>query len=349
MNQSKMKVNVTMKKDLKITLISVSLLTGLSFFFFKKTPHTVDVAKSTLPLVCISQIIEHPALDEERRGIIDTLKTAGYVDGKTVKIIYQNAQGNLATATQIAQMQAAQNPVALVGISTPSAQALLPIATTQKIPLVFTAVTNPYDARLVKAPHSSTANENSVFGISDALPLSSQITLMREFIPTLKTIGVIYNAGEVNSTHMVSELKALCEKEGLTLVPAVATKTGDVAGATQSLIGRVDAIYVPNDNTAVSAMSSIVQVAEKAKVPLFAGDTGSVQNGALAARGYDRFKLGKKAGALVVQILKHEKIEKNVDASHDLHVYVNEKTRKTLGITLPSNIQKNVILIGTEK
>lgn len=344
-----MKVNVTMTKNLKIILITVSLLVGFSFLLLRKSPHKVDDAKSTIPLICLSQIIEHPALDEERRGIIDALKTAGYIDGKTVKIVYQNAQGNLATATQIAKMQAGANPAVLVGISTPSAQALLPVATAQKIPLVFTAVTDPYDAKLVKSTAAPAGSENSVFGVSDALPLASQITLMREFIPTLKTIGVIYNAGEVNSTHMVNELKALCEKENLTLIPAIATKTGDVAGAAQSLAGRVDAIYVPNDNTAVSAMSSIVQVAEKAKIPLFAGDTGSVQNGALATRGYDRFKLGKKTGAIIIRVLKREKIEKIVDASHDLHVYVNEKTRKTLGIALPSSLQKNVILVGTEK
>lgn len=348
MNQSKMKVNVTMK-NLKIILISVSILAGLSFLLLKKSPNKVDDAQSTLPLICLSQIIEHPALDEERRGIIDALKTAGYIDGKTIKIIYQNAQGNLATATQIAKMQAGANPAVLVGISTPSAQALLSVATAQKIPLVFTAVTDPYDAKLVKSPDAPADPKNAVFGISDALPLASQIILMREFLPNLKTIGVIYNAGEVNSTHMVSELKALCEREGLTLIPAIATKTGDVSGAAQSLVGRVDAIYVPNDNTAVSAMSSIVQIAEKAKLPLFAGDTGSVQNGALATRGYDRFKLGQKTGALIIRILRREKIEKIVDASHDLHVYVNEKTRKTLGIALPSGLQKNVILVGTEK
>ncbi len=344
-----MKVNVTMTKNLKIILISVSLLAGISYLLLKKSPHTGDNAKSTLPLICLSQIIEHPALDEERRGIIDALKTAGYIDGKTIKITYQNAQGNLATATQIAKMQAGANPAVLVGISTPSAQALLPVATAQKIPLVFTAVTDPYDAKLVKSTGAPTDPKNAVFGVSDALPLNSQITLMREFLPNLKTIGVIYNAGEVNSTHMVNELKTLCAKEGITLIPAIATKTGDVAGATQSLAGRVDAIYVPNDNTAVSAMSSIVQVAEKAKLPLFTGDTGSVQNGALATRGYDRFKLGQKTGALIIRILKHEKIEKIVDASHDLHVYVNEKTRKTLGIALPAALNKDVILIGTEK
>ena len=335
-----MKATVTMKKNLKIILISVSLLAGIAFLLLKKSPGTTGTHQPTLPLICISQIIEHPALDEERRGMIDALVTAGYIDGQTIKIVYQNAQGNLATAAQIAQMQAGQHPTVMVGISTSSAQTLLPITTAQNIPLVFTAVTDPAAARLIK---------DNVFGISDALPLAGQISLMREFIPTLKKVGVIYNAGEVNSTHIIKELTALCTKEGITLIPAIAAKTSDVAGAAQSLVGRVDAIYVPTDNTAVSAMNSIVHVAEKAKLPLFAGDTGSVQGGALATRGYNRFQLGQKAGALIVRILKHEKIETAIDNTHDLHVYVNEKTRKTLDIALPASLTENVILIGTEK
>ncbi|MES2252341.1 MAG: ABC transporter substrate-binding protein [Pseudomonadota bacterium] len=329
-----------MKKNLKIILISVSLAACIGFLLLKKTSEPAGALQPTLPLICLSQIIEHPALDEERRGIIDALKSAGYIDGQTIKITYQNAQGNLATAAQIAKMQAGQNPAVMVGISTPSAQALLSVATSHAIPLVFTAVTNPVDAKLVK---------DNVFGVSDALPLDSQIALMREFLPNLKTIGVIYNAGEVNSTHVVRELKALCEKENIVLIPAIAAKTSDVAGAAQSLAGRVDAIYVPNDNTAVSAMASIVQVASIAKLAVFAGDTGSVHNGALATRGYDRFQLGQKTGALIVRILKHEKMEKNIDNTHDLHVYVNEKTLKMLGISVPQSLNKDVILIGTKK
>jgi len=335
-----MKVDVPMKKNLKIILISVSLAACISFFLFNKTSDTAASSQPHLPLISLSQIIGHRSLDEERRGLLDALKSAGYIDGKTIKITYQNAQGNLATAAQIAKMQAGQSPDVMVGISTPSAQTLLSVATSHAIPLVFTAVTNPVDAKLV--------NDN-VFGVSDALPLASQIAHMREFIPNLKTICVIYNAGELNSTHVVRALNIACEKENIVLIPAIAAKTSDVAAAAQSLAGRVDAIYVPNDNTAVSAMASIVQVASSAKLPLFASDMGSVENGALAARGYDRFQLGQKAGALVVRILRHEKIEKNIDNSHDLHVYVNEKTLKMLGMDLPKSLNKDVILIGTRK
>ncbi|MDP3371954.1 MAG: ABC transporter substrate-binding protein [Candidatus Paracaedibacteraceae bacterium] len=335
-----------MKKNLKIILISLSLALITSFLFLKKLHQgATDGSNVYLPIVCISQITEHPALDEERRGIIAALESAGYRDGETVKISYQNAQGNVATAAQIAKSQAGQKPAVMIAIATSSAQALLPVATSQKIPMVFTAVTNPIDAKLVK---SNDDISQQIYGISDALPTVTQIQLIRDFLPTLKTIGVIYNGGEVNSTHMVKELKTLCEKESIIIIEAIASKTSDVVSAAQNLTGRVEAIYIPNDNTAVSAMSSITQVAEKAGLPVFAGDTGSVQKGALATRGYDRFELGQKAGAIAVKLLKGEKPIKNVDDTHNLHVYVNEKTRKSLGITIPEALLKNVIMIGTD-
>jgi putative ABC transport system substrate-binding protein len=332
-----------MKKNLNIILGSIAALILVVFFTVKKSP--TDLPSSKLPVVCISQIVEHPSLDQERLGLMDALKSAGYNDGENIKIVYQNAQGNLATATQIAKMQAGQHPAVLVGISTPSAQALLAAAGSQKIPLVFTAVTNPLDAKLI----NTDAATPTIFGVSDKLPIDSQIAFMRDFLPHVKTIGVIYNAGEINSTHMVNELKTACAKDNINVSTAIVSKTSDVSAATQNLVGRVDAIYVPNDNTAVSAMSSIVQIATKAKLPVFAGDTGSVEKGALASRGYDRFQLGQKAGALVLRILKGEAIEKTVDEIHPLHDYVNEKTLNALGIEIPQNIKNNVIVIGTNK
>jgi putative ABC transport system substrate-binding protein len=332
-----------MKKNLNIILGSIAALILVGFFVFKES--STDLPSSKLPVVCISQIVEHPSLDQERLGLMDALKSAGYNDGENIKIVYQNAQGNLATATQIAKMQAGQHPAVLVGISTSSAQALLAAAGSQKIPLVFTAVTNPLDAKLI----NTDAATPTIFGVSDKLPIDSQIALMRDFLPHVKTIGVIYNAGEINSTHMVNELKTACAKDNIIVRTAIVSKTSDVSAATQNLVGRVDAIYVPNDNTAVSAMSSIVQISTKAKLPVFAGDTGSVEKGALASRGYDRFQLGQKAGALVLRILKGEAIEKTVDEIHPLHDYVNEKTLNALGIEIPQNIKNNVIVIGTNK
>lgn len=331
------------KNNLKIVLISLSILAALGGILFFNKQSANNTIQNDVPLVCISQIIEHISLDEERRGIIDALAAEGYIDGKTIKIMCSNAQGNLATAAQIAQMHASKKPNVMVAISTSSAQAALAVVMRQKIPLVFTAVTNPIQARLVQ-PDLAT-HQNTVMGISDALPIDSQITLIRAFLPHVKTIGVVYNSGEINSAHMVGEFKKACADINMTVIEATANKTSDIVGAVQSLVGRVDAIYVPNDNMAVSAMNSIVQVAEKAKIPVFAGDTGSVQKGALATAGYDRFMLGQKTGKLIVRVLRGENVQNAIDNKHPLKIYVNEKTCSLLGFHIPESIASDVVLI----
>jgi putative ABC transport system substrate-binding protein len=347
-----MKVNVIMKKNLKLILSVLSLISIISIFLLKKSDTTTHIQESSLPLVCITQIIEHFSLDEERRGILKALELAGYQDGVNVKIMYQNAQGNLGTAAQIAKSQISKKPAVMVAISTSSAQATLPIAASHEIPLVFTAVTNPIEAKLIRPiTEQSDVVSNpiqKIYGVSDALQIEKQVHLIREFKPQAKRIGVIYNAGEMNSVHMVTALKIYCAAQGIDVIDSVASKTSDVAAATQNLMGRVDVIYIPNDNTAISAISSVMQVAEKSKVAVFTGDVGSVKKGAFATQGYDRFELGQKAGAFVVKILKGEPITKNLDDTHNLHIYVNEKARKNLGIEIPDSIRKDVILIGTD-
>ena len=331
------------KNNLKTLILIVSILVALgTFFFFKKYSSDQNDA-SSLPLVCISQIIEHESLDEERRALIRALAEDGYVDGKTIKIIYSNAQGNLATAAQIAQMQASKNPAVMVAISTPSAQAALSVAARQKIPLVFTAVTDPAQARLTQSEAKD--RQHLIAGVSDWLPVKAQIDLMRTFLPDLKTVGVIYNSGEINSVGIVNKLKTALAALNITVIQASAGKTSEIVGATQSLIGRVDAIYVPNDNTAVSAMNSIVQIADKVKLPVFTGDTGSVQKGAFATCGYDRAMLGQKAGSLVLRILRGEMMSHTILGKHPFQIYINEKTRDLLGFKIPESIARNVVIV----
>jgi putative ABC transport system substrate-binding protein len=307
-------------------ILSIVVGVGLAFVAYKqlaKPSSSEPLAQEAIPLIAITQIIEHQALDQEREGIIAALEKAGYVDGKTAKIVYQNAQGNLSTAAQIVTQLASQNPRVMVAISTPSAQAALPLCVKQNIPLIFSAVTDPVGAKLVT--DLSAKRTEPVTGISDQLPILSQIELVKDFIPNLKTLGVIYNAGEVNSVNMVAELKEEAANLHIQIIEATANKTAEVSSAMTSLVGKVQAVYVPNDNTAVAAMSSIAQLGEKHKLPVFAGDTGSVHAGAIATRGYDRSDLGNKAGELVVKVLKGK-------AAGELPVGFGDKMQLTLNV-----------------
>lgn len=320
------------------------ILSFLTFSLFTCPLNAEEPQSSSLPLVVISQIVQHISLDQEREGILAALKDAGYVDGKTVKIIYENAQGNMSTASLIANGFASRNPTVAIAISTPSAQTLLKPMMDQQVPLVFTAVTDPIEAKLITRLEE---RPEAITGISDALLVGSQMDLIQKLVPSVKNIGIIYNPGETNSVKAVQQLKAEAASRRLTLTLATADKSSDVVSAATKLMRNVDAIYIPNDNTAVAAMESIVNLGKKYKVPIFAGDAGSVERGALAAQAYDRVILGRKAGTLVVKILKGEKAGNLVvETNHPLVLMINLKSAHEMGVTIPDDIKNQAKNIG---
>lgn len=291
-------------------------------------------AKAEEVTVAVTAIVEHPALDAARDGIKEALSEAGYKEGENLKFVYESAQGNPGTAAQIARQFVGDAPNVIVPISTPSAQAV--VSATRDIPVVFTAVSDPLGAELVKDMQKPGGN---VTGLSDMSPVADHVALIKEITPNAKSIGFIYNTAEANSVSTLAALKAEAEKAGLTIVESVATKSAEVQGAARALVGRVDVIYIPTDNTIVSAFEAAVGVAEEAKIPLYAGDTDSVNRGALAALGFNYFDVGKQTGEIVVRVLKGEKpgdIPVRVAAGTDL--VINKKAAAKMGVTFPESI-----------
>lgn len=262
---------------------------------------SLSASAAELKSVAITAIVDHPALDAARKGVTDELKAEGFGEDK-VKVQYQSAQGNPATAGQIARKFVGDKPDVAVAIATPSAQAL--VAASKTLPIVFTAVTDPVAAKLVSSWKPSGTN---VTGVSDMLPLGPQVDLILKVKPGAKRIGMVFSPGEVNSTIVVKELKEELAKRGMSLVEAPAPRTVDVAPAAKSLIGKVDAIYTSTDNNVVSTYESLVAVANQAKLPLIASDTDSVKRGAIAALGMNYYDMGRQTGKIVVRILKGEK------------------------------------------
>jgi putative ABC transport system substrate-binding protein len=284
--------------------------------------------------VAVTAIVEHPALDAARDGVKEALAAAGYKEGENLKFIYESAQGNPATAAQIARQFAGEEPNVIVPISTPSAQAV--VSTTRDIPVVFTAVSDPLGAQLVKDMDKPGSN---VTGLSDMSPVAEHLALIKEILPNANTIGFLYNSGEANSVSLLAVLKAEAEKAGLTVVESAATKSAEVQGAARALVGRADAIYIPTDNTIISALEGAVAVAEEAKLPLFTADTDSVSRGAVAALGFNYHDVGKQTGEIVVRILKGENpgdIAVKVAAGTDL--VVNKSAATKMGVTLPEAV-----------
>lgn len=295
---------------------------------------SVAMAKDSVKSVAVTAIVEHPALDAARDGILDALNEAGYSEGKNLKWQYQSAQGNTATAAQIARKFIGDRPDVLVGIATPTAQAL--VAGTKRIPVVFTAVTDPVQAQLTPSWEASGTN---VTGVSDLLELGKQIDLIKEIIPEAKKVGMVYNPGEANSVAVVEAFKKMLPEHGLELVEAAAPRSVDVRNAALSLAGKVDVIYTSTDNNVVSAYEALAKVGNETQTPLIASDTDSVKRGAIAAMGVDYRDLGQQTGRMVVRILNGEKPgDIKPETSENLQLFINTTAAEKQGVMLSEDL-----------
>jgi putative ABC transport system substrate-binding protein len=310
-----------MKRGL-VLICSALLLFALSF-----PTHAAE----KVVRIGITQIVEHPALDATRKGFIDYLEQHGYKAGAKAEYDYKNAQNNRAVSGQIARKLVGDRVDLILSIATPSSQDVA--AATKEIPILFAAVTDPVAAGLVKSLDKPGGN---VSGTTDRSPVARQLDLIREIVPKAKTIGTIFNPGEVNSVASVKEIKEEATKRGLTVVEASATSSSAVKMAAESLVGRVDLIHVPTDNTVVLAFESVVKVCQDNKIPLFAADTDSVNRGAIAALAVDYYKLGLQTGAMAQKILegKVKVSDLPVEEQSELLLYLNPKQAQKMGVAL---------------
>jgi putative tryptophan/tyrosine transport system substrate-binding protein len=299
-----------------------------------------NVAAEEMKSIAITSIVEVPQLVDVKNGVIEGLKRAGYVEGKNLKIDYQNAQGNMGTAVQIARKFVGDAPDVIVPITTPSAQTV--VSATKTIPIVFSTVTDPLGAKIVPSLKHPGGN---VTGVSDLAPLEEHIKLIKEIMPNAKRLGLVFNPGLDNSRYYVAQIKELAPKVGMTVTESPAPTSNDVIAAMRALVGKVDAVYMPNDTTVYAALEAAVKVAEEAKLPLFTGETRSVQRGGIASISFDYFDVGLETAALVKKVLDGTKpgdIDVIVlkDTYKNFQLHINAKSAKAMGVTIPEAVLK---------
>lgn len=283
----------------------------------------------------VVQLVEHAALDASYQGFVDGLAEAGLVDGQNIKIDYQNAQGEQANCVTIAQKLVNDRSDLILAIATPAAQAVANL--TRNIPILVTAVTDPASAQLVKSNERPGTN---VTGTSDLTPVEAQIKLARQLIPNLQTIGFLYCSSEQNSKFQIDIAKKVCDQLGIQYVEATVSNSNEIQQVTQSLVGKVDAIYAPTDNMIAAGMATVNLVAKPAKLPVFCGEQGMTELGGLATYGINYYELGKQTAKQAVAILKEGKKPADMPieylANGDL--YVNMDNAQALGITIPEDL-----------
>lgn len=286
--------------------------------------------------IAITQIVAHASLEEAKAGIISQLKSEGFESGKNLKIIQENAQGNIATANLIAKKFVGMKGIDLIiPISTPSALAVKGAAKGTTIPIVFSSVSDPVGAGLVKDLANADAQ---ITGAVDSPAIPEVQSLMITLFPKVKKIGVLYNSGESNSVKTLAALKATLHPS-FTLVERSVPNSNMVPDAVRALVGKVDAIYIPLDNTVFSALPKLVQIAREHKIPTFTNDPDSVKNGILACYGYSQFAVGQTAGELAAKVLRGEKNLK-IQSPKKADVLVNVSYSSHLGLKIPKTFQK---------
>ncbi len=284
----------------------------------------------------ITQIVEHPALDANRQGIIDRLAELGYKEGRDVVYDIQIAQGNIATANLIAKKFVGDKVDLIVAIATPTAVAAA--KATRDIPIVISAITDPVGAKLVESLERPGRN---VTGTTDLSPVKDQLALFKEIALGVRRIGIIYNAGEPNSVTLVKLARQAARELGYEIVEATVANSAGVMAAAKSLVGRADAVYVPTDNTVVSALEAVVKVCQDNDMPLITGDTDSVARGSIAALAIDYYELGRQTGDMIARILKGANpAEMPVETLKNFELHVNVKSARAMGVELPEAFVK---------
>lgn len=320
-------------KKLVLTLLGLLLVLGLTGCGGGDQP--ANSQNQDQVKLGIIQIVQHPSLDAARQGFLDVLKENGYVDGQKLAVDYQNAQGDQANLQTIARKFVQDKCDLVLAIATPSAMTMA--NETTEIPILITAVTDPVSAKLVKSLSKPGTN---VTGTTDMNPVKDQLKLIKDLVPTAKKVGIIYNSSEINSQVQVDVADKAAPELGLQLVKVTVTASNEVMQAAQSLVGRVDAIYLPTDNMVISSLSSVIKVAEENKIPVIAGESESVEKGALATIGIDYYQLGRTTGEMALRIIKGEKPQDMAIQGQDgTNIVLNLQAAKKMGVTVPEALQ----------
>lgn len=293
-----------------------------------------DSAEDGLMHIGVLQLVDHPSLNTIRDAFVAEM-TAKL--GDKVDIEIDDAQNDMSNINSICQKYVGGQKDLIVAIATPAAQAAA--AATSDIPVVYSAVSDPQAAKLTGLPN--------VTGTSDAIPVESIFQLAAELTPQAKTFGLIYNTSEVNSVSVIGEAKAYMQQNGLQFVEATITNSSELQQSASSLVGKVDAMFTPIDNTVATAMPVLAEVASSNSIPLYVGADSMVADGGLATVGIDYSLLGTRTAQMAADILGGKSpADIPFEVLSDYATILNPKTAKAIGIEIPEEILAGATQLG---
>lgn len=317
-----------------LALVGIAIALSTTLMSCENAAQTV-AGLDDMPFVAVTQFIERPDLNAVRRGLHAALIEAGYREGENLRWEWKSAQGAPAAAIQIAKKYAWAKPDVIVAISTLSAQTVVSLA--ENIPVVFSAVTDPVEAKLVEVTDRP---GNNVSGVSDRPPIDQHMALIREILPEAKRLGVIYDAEEDHWESLMALIHTQAQQQDFTEVKEMAIfSSAEVVEAARSLVGSVDAIYVPADIRLNLSLPAVVQVGQENDLPVFAGDTDGVKQGAIAGISFNYSDIGRQTADMVIRVLRGRNPEGlPVEFVKVVQLFVNPSAAEKMGVTLPAAV-----------
>jgi len=316
------------------SLIALSTVAGLTF----AGAHMAQAEDAELSgkTVCVNRYASAPVIDDILKGLNDGLKASG---GDRIVQNIQNPEADAATQQTIAQQFAGGGCDLIVVIGTAAAQSIQ--QATKTVPVVFVGVSTPVEAGIVQSLEKPGGN---MTGVSDPLPVESEIDGMLSILPTIETIGLIYKIGDPAGDPLAARAVAHIESKGLKHVVAGIANAGETTQAAQSLVGRVQAIEFPCDTTTISGMAGALKVAKDAKIPVFGCTSDAVKGGAILAGSYSYVTVGAKAAGLVVSVLKGADPATTPVVIPEIAGFELNKTEADgLGLDIPETIMSSAI------
>lgn len=326
-----------MKRMIGLISILVAFL-GVAFFVENKPQH------NKVPRIGVLTLMHHPSLDQIYDGFIKELAAQGYHNGKNIQIKYQNAQGDQGNMQTMANKLVDDNPDVLYAITTPSTQAIANL--THTIPLVFSGVTNPKQAKLVQSDKYPGSN---VTGVSDQAPVREQLELYKKFMPKNAKFGIIYTSSDSSASVEHDEFVKIAKQMHINLQSYSIANSNDLNQVSQTMLQQVDAVIVPTDNTIAGAMQTLVKNADAVKKPIFPAADSMVKQGGVATYGVNQEKLGRLGAKMVVSILKGKSKPATMPIEYikQGEPILNLKQAKKLGIVVPKSFLNKAQKKGT--
>jgi putative ABC transport system substrate-binding protein len=313
------------------------LLALLALFAFGAN---LDAENHVPKQVVIATLLSHPALDQVIASLKEEMTSRGYVEKRDIIYVVKNANGNVQLAATIAGEAASLNPDAVVPITTPMAQAVVKMV---KAPIVFSAVTDPVGAKIVPSLEKPGPQ---ITGVSDAWPYEDQLKLLREILPSVRTVGVLFNPGDAASQYGMGQVRTIAARLNLTIIEGACNTPSEVGTVAESLVDRVDALYLSSDATVISGFAAASRVSFRARKPLIVGDSGTVEQGGLATVSVGYVGVGRETAALLDRVLKGQRNVPVTVARGD-EIYLNTKAAERTGVSFPPELLKRAKKVYT--